>query len=104
MKKILIIAVLLTAGITCNSQNSYKQRVENAMVILTISGCEYVYYYDHGPALTHKGNCKFCTEREARKKMAEEAKKEPYLLEAAKVLQKKHGISLEAAKILLKSL
>jgi len=36
--------------------------------IVTIGGCEYI-WYDHSSAefsragLTHKGNCKFCTER-----------------------------------------
>jgi len=36
--------------------------------IVTISGCEYIWYDHNRPdfsraGLTHKGNCKFCTER-----------------------------------------
>jgi len=38
--------------------------------LVVIDSCEYFIgysvYYDGGPVMTHKGNCKFCIERELR--------------------------------------
>ena len=40
--------------------SQYTQRIE----VLVIDSCEYVgYLYGYGAVLSHKGNCKFCAER-----------------------------------------
>jgi hypothetical protein len=37
--------------------------------VIEIDSCEYLWaYHGGGPMLTHKGNCKYCAEREKNKK------------------------------------
>jgi len=70
MKKILIISCLLLFGlIGCTKEPSYKSTPQGAeYYTIIVDSCEYLRFYSHsgytGESFTHKGNCKFCAERQ----------------------------------------
>lgn len=70
MKRILLlIALALLLG--CSGRKTHKEdtgirieRTSGTVKIVEIDSCEYLYFTDfYAGALAHKGNCKYCTER-----------------------------------------
>lgn len=70
MKKLFILAVLL-AGCS-DPVTKYAKPIDSSPDFkgIEIDGCEYIAYENGNPdqkhytlTITHKGNCKFCTER-----------------------------------------
>ena len=70
MKKLLLLSLLATMMVGCDYVKSSYTTPEGIRVSI-IDSCEYLHYaHGHGPHYTHKGNCKFCLERN--KKMIKE--------------------------------
>lgn len=70
MRKTLIILILIILY-SCETKNVNIQSTETKIngrpiQIYVIDGCEYIgnVYGGHGDWATHKGNCKFCIQRE----------------------------------------
>lgn len=82
MKKVLSIILLSTILVSCNEPAKQREDIvcakridvywhtengysgEEQFTILTIDSCEYLSaMYDRSRTVTHKGNCKFCLER-----------------------------------------
>ena len=74
MKKLTLTICLLVLS-SCTQQNVKSKKTEfqvgsffNSLQIIEIDNCEYFYgEWGNATVLTHKGNCKFCTERNANK-------------------------------------
>jgi hypothetical protein len=67
---ILLCAVLFTSCVCGESKNNEALQ-NNAdltdMKVVVIDSCEYIQYHTFNyEAITHKGNCKYCVEREKR--------------------------------------
>lgn len=66
---VLLVAITLIGcrnGDTPTDQNKriIKNSFASTISVLTIEGCEYVWVnVGYGGGLSHKGNCKFCIER-----------------------------------------
>ena len=82
MKKVLSIILLSTILSSCNEPAKQRENVvsakridvhwhdengcssEEQFTIITVDSCEYLSaMYDRSRTVTHKGNCKFCLER-----------------------------------------
>lgn len=70
MKKYILLLLSIVLLISCNSNTNdavvYDTKDKNCPFnIIIIDSCEYIYCID-GPrtCLSHKGNCKFCKQRE----------------------------------------
>lgn len=76
MKKLILLALLAVIMAGC-VENGYKvEKSSKVFVDITYDSCEYV-YSNISDKMAHKGNCKFCAERdsikwEKRKKELEE--------------------------------
>lgn len=68
MKKLIVLMFLMFAACSPSDGNGRNARKLGSFEIIIIDGCEYV-EYDAGAmetrvySLTHKGNCKFCKQR-----------------------------------------
>lgn len=60
MKKLLLLALLITMMVGCNNDALNHVYGTGEQII---DSCEYITGYNR---LTHKGNCRFCTERNKR--------------------------------------
>lgn len=70
MKKLLLFALLATMMVGCSSSAEKDAELcKNRYHIIVLDSCEY-YSNNYTFDLTHKGNCKFCAERN--KKMIKE--------------------------------
>lgn len=61
---LLLAAVFL---LSCESENSNNVKTDNGYTITVIDSCEYIYKYNgynRGYMFSHKGNCKFCADRQ----------------------------------------
>lgn len=66
MKKLLLLALLATIMMGCDYVESSYTTSEGIRVSI-IDSCEYIHYsHGSGSHYTHKGNCRFCTERNKR--------------------------------------
>ena len=69
MKKILVIICLLFGLIGCDKiLDMDRDDTKTTHKVIVIDSCEYIFYNTHlayeGPSIAHKGNCKFCAERQ----------------------------------------
>lgn len=65
----IILAVLLLTS--CGEEHQSKKIVDGYEIIV-VDSCEYlIRHYDHGGVMAHKGNCRYCAERN-RKMMKEQ--------------------------------
>lgn len=67
----LVLCTVLLSSCEKNSTNYKKENSENytigAYQVTVIDSCEYVVVnYDRSRSVTHKGNCKFCTQRNSK--------------------------------------
>ena len=70
MKKLLLLALLAMIMVGCEKKG-YKGGSVDGFDIVIVDSCEYISgNYAHGGIMAHKGNCKFCVERN--KKMIKE--------------------------------
>lgn len=66
MKKIIILAFLATMMVGCGSSAEEDTELcKNRYHIIVLDSCEY-YSHNYTFDLTHKGNCRFCAERNKR--------------------------------------
>lgn len=64
MKKLLFIALLAMIMAGCENKRGHNSRKVDGFDIVTIDSCEYIIRsYYKGGIMAHKGNCKFCLER-----------------------------------------
>lgn len=70
MKKFLLLVLLAMIMVGCE-QKGYKGGRVDGFDIVIVDSCEYIIStYAHGGVMAHKGNCRFCAERN--KKMIKE--------------------------------
>ena len=63
MKKLLLLALLAMIMVGCENENSKSNKVDGFNII-TVDSCEYIIRpYYKGGVMSHKGNCKYCLER-----------------------------------------
>ena len=63
MKKIILLALVTLMMVGCDYTPTDHATSDGKQVVL-IDSCEYVKWSNgFGPHYTHKGNCRFCTER-----------------------------------------
>lgn len=66
MKKIIALALLAMMMVGCEKKG-YKGGSVDGYDIVIVDSCEYIIStYAHGGIMAHKGNCRFCTERNKR--------------------------------------
>jgi hypothetical protein len=66
MKKLLLLALLATMMVGCE-EKGYKGGSVDGFDIVIVDSCEYIIStYAHGGIMAHKGNCRFCAERNKR--------------------------------------
>ncbi len=72
MKKLIGLILIAAMFASCSSQH-YEKNIDKKVTHIGVKGvieievdsCEYVFYkYGYGGGLSHKGNCKYCAERE----------------------------------------
>lgn len=68
--KLIIAIITIILAVSCDNNQESQSHIRDItedVEIVTIDSCEYVrYQYYKGCGLAHKGNCKFCKERERR--------------------------------------
>ena len=63
MKKLIVLALLATMMVGCAEETPKSNRVDGFNII-TVDSCEYIVRsYYKGGVMAHKGNCKYCLER-----------------------------------------
>ena len=66
MKKLLLLALFAMIMVGCE-EKGYKGGNVDGFDIVIVDSCEYIIStYAHGGVMAHKGNCRFCTERNKR--------------------------------------
>ena len=66
MKKIIVLALLSTIMVGCEKKGYKGGRVDGFDIVI-VDSCEYIIStYAHGGIMAHKGNCRFCAERNKR--------------------------------------
>lgn len=67
MKKLIILTIFTIIMISCNDELSVRKSPEKLCEedyqTIVIDSCEYL-KYKYRVVLAHKGNCKYCTERQ----------------------------------------
>lgn len=65
MKKIILLALAILIMVGCGDKYIKTDYYTNeGLRVSIIDSCEYIHYScGWGPEYTHKGNCKFCSER-----------------------------------------
>jgi len=63
MKKVLILALLAVIMVGCKNGEVYK-RSGDSCIVTEVDGCEYIKLCN-AYGFQHKGNCKFCAERDS---------------------------------------
>ena len=63
MKKIILLALTALVMVGC----SFRSGQDISNKIITLDSCEYIQYWtgDYNQNIEHKGNCKFCKERDS---------------------------------------
>lgn len=66
MKKLLLLALLAMIMAGCVKKGHKGGSVDGYDIVI-VDSCEYIIStYNYGGVLAHKGNCRFCTERNRR--------------------------------------
>lgn len=64
MKKIILLALLVMIMVGCMENDFEIEKSSKVFVDITYDSCEYV-YSNISDKMAHKGNCKFCEERDS---------------------------------------
>ena len=63
--KIIILMFLFVITLSCEPGEPFDYVKNGYVHTIEVDGCEYILIYGlNGGGLTHKGNCKYCAERE----------------------------------------
>lgn len=63
MKKVLILALLAVIMVGCKNREVYK-RSGDSCIVYDVDGCEYIKLRS-AYGFQHKGNCKYCADRDS---------------------------------------